>query len=596
MTNPNQPPQLREWYAAYRQRFLASVDQLANQLPQRTQRFPAPVHWFVSRQPKLTLILLAVVTALLVIWMGGRFLSGVFSGLLLLAIFAIYIGSWAWLLKLRMEQGIKVGKAIVFSAIAFFIGGFIPFLPHIILLLVENGDSVRRGTKLVRDVDLQRILIKRQSEMPASVARYPLLDIAGIELPTYLENLGFFFVGSPGSGKTQAIKRLLAILKQRPDFRVMVLDRNGELLETFYQEGFDLLFNPRDTRSLTWNHVSEGMEPETIAAALVPDDPKDRFFSEAAKSLLADLYERCRSNAEVWEVISTFSMKDLQDFLTGGVSARYFGGENTGASVLSTLVNEMRFYRKLFDDEGFSFSKWGRSDDPRWVFCSIFEDDAELFKSLYSMAFELMLKGLLSHPDPEARQMKTAIVIDELGALNQLRSLSRLLAEARKFGGTAILGTQTEAQIDRNYGELDRRTILQGTATKLILNCRDGQTAEMMANLIGKQERIDTTYGRSSQGLRTSYSQNEQIRETHAVMPSQLQALPQLEGYLTISDGTPPAQVKLVAQSYPKQAVRFIPCTIPNYSPTLPPATGEGGNNGGKGKTQQFNRFEQRGR
>ena len=571
MTNPNQPPQLPERNATSRQRFLAAVDQLATQLSQRTQRFPAPVHRFGLRQPKPALVLLAVVTALLVIWMGGQFLSGFFSGLLLLAIFAVYIGSWVLLLKLRMEQGIKVAKAIVLSAIAFLIVGFIPFLPHLVLLLVENGNTVRRGTKLVRDVDLQRILTQRQSEVPASMARYPLLDIAGIRLPTYLENLGFLFVGSPGSGKTQTIKRLLAILKQRPDFRVMVLDRNGELLEAFYQEGLDLLFNPRDARSLTWNHVSEAMEPETIAAALVPDDPKDRFFSEAAKSLLADLYERCRSNTEVWEVISTFSLKDLQDFLTGGVSARYFGGETTGGSVLSTLVNQMRFYRKLFDDEGFSFSKWGRSDDPRWVFCSIFEDDAELFKPLYSMAFELMLKGLLSHPDPEARQMKTAIVIDELGALHPLRSLSRLLSEARKFLGTAIIGTQTEAQIDRNYGELDRRTILQGTATKLILNCRDGQTAEMMANLIGKQERIDITYGRFRQGLSTTYAHHEQIRETHAVMPSQLQALPPLEGYLTISDGTPPARVKLTAQGYPKQAVRFLPAATPNYAPPLPP-------------------------
>lgn len=79
-------------------------------------------------------------------------------------------------------------------------------------------------------------------------------------------------------------------------------------------------------------------------------------------------------------------------------------------------------------------------------------------------------------------------------------------------------------------------------------------------------------------------------------MPSQLQALPPLEGYLTIADGTPPARVKLTAQGYSKQAARFVPSTISNYSPTLPPAAGEGGVNGGKGKSQQFNRFENRGR
>jgi Arc/MetJ-type ribon-helix-helix transcriptional regulator len=149
-------------------------------------------------------------------------------------------------------------------------------------------------------------------------------------------------------------------------------------------------------------------------------------------------------------------------------------------------------------------------------------------------------------------------VVDELGALNQLRSLSRLLSEARKFGGTAILGTQTEAQIDRNYGELDRRVILQGTCTKLILNCRDGKTAEVMADLIGKQARIDITKGKSRQGLAMSHSQNEQIREVHTVMPGELQSLPPLEGYLTISDGTPAARVKIEAQGYGKGVQRFV--------------------------------------
>ena len=73
----------------------------------------------------------------------------------------------------------------------------------------------------------------------------------------------------------------------------------------------------------------------------------------------------------------------------------------------------------------------------------------------------------------ENRWMKTAIIIDELGALNKLGSLNQLTAESRKFGGTLILGTQTDAQIDKIYGEYDTRIVLQGRATKLILNCRD---------------------------------------------------------------------------------------------------------------------------
>jgi type IV secretory pathway TraG/TraD family ATPase VirD4 len=134
------------------------------------------------------------------------------------------------------------------------------------------------------------------------------------------------------------------------------------------------------------------------------------------------------------------------------------------------------------------------------------------------------------------------------------------LRQAQLFGPlAAILETQTEAQIDRNYGEWYRRVILQGTCTKLILNCRDGKTAEVMPDLIGKQERVDITRSDTRQGLiGGSVSKSEQIREVHTVMPGELQSLPPLEGYLTISDGTPAARVMIEAQGYGKGVRRFV--------------------------------------
>lgn len=518
--------------------------------------------------------------------MIGLSIPGI-SGLLNLA---LGLGAIAFVILFAAARGeIKLTYRTVFLTILciLFSPILILFSPLLLLLLLPRLRSgVQRGAQLQTAPELQRQLSTAQAQTPIESAFFPLLEIAGIQLPNYLENLGFFLVGSPGSGKTQAIKQMLAKMRDRPDFRVMVLDRNGELAESFYDEHRDLLFNPNDARSVSWSHAHEGMEPETIAGGLVPDDPKDRFFSEAAKSLLSDLYERCSSNAEIWDVISTFSLNDLQDFLRGGVSARYFGSENTGASVLSTLVNEMRFYKKLADGDGFSFSDWGRSENPQWLFLTVFENDSELFKPLNSMAFELMLRGLLSHPDPESRYMKTAIVIDELGALNPLRSLSRLLSEARKFSGTAVLGTQTEAQIDRNYGEHDRRIILQGTATKLILNCRDSQTAEMMANLIGKQERIDLT--RTKSGLIRS-SLQEQIRDVHLVLPTELQSLPKLEGYLTIADGTSPAKVRVEPRSYPKISDRFVPAQLP--SRPVPPSPNTTSNSNSSGNSHQRSPF-----
>ncbi len=423
---------------------------------------------------------------------------------------------------------------------------------------IKKG-KVQRGTELTADTkELQLDLNHKHQEFLTKRSApevLPRFSIGSIQLPAYLENLGIFTVGSPGSGKSQAIAQLLSELKQRPDFRVVCFDRNGEFTESFYDESKDLIFNPTDARTVNWSHKVEQARPETIAAALVPDNHKEPFFSDAARSLLSDLYERCDDNAEIWGALAGLSVEEFKDFVKGGISHRYFISEKTGGSVLSSLINYARFYKDLPDSgEPLSFVKWAREGDPRSLFLPLFEEDSELYKPLYSAAFELVLKGLLSN---ENRQIKTAIVIDELGALNKLRSLSRLLSESRKFGGCPIIGTQTEAQIRKTYGDEDTRILLQGTATKLILNCRDGQTATIMAELIGKQERLEITnsYTVALGGRKT---QSESIRETYAVMPSELQALPPLEGYLLISDGTPPAKVQVTPRSYPPVAKRLI--------------------------------------
>ncbi|MEO1187157.1 MAG: type IV secretion system DNA-binding domain-containing protein [Cyanobacteria bacterium J06636_27] len=49
------------------------------------------------------------------------------------------------------------------------------------------------------------------------------------------------------------------------------------------------------------------------------------------------------------------------------------------------------------------------------------------------------------------------------------------------------------------------------------------------------------------------------MRETAAVLPSELQNLPSLEGYLVIADGSSPARVKVTPKSYPSDTPRFIP-------------------------------------
>lgn len=379
--------------------------------------------------------------------------------------------------------------------------------------------------------------------------KQPQLTLAGFRLPSYLEDLGIFCVGSPGSGKTQAIAKLIQELQQRNDYRLVCLDRNGEFTTSFFREGKDLLFNPVDSRSVGWCHRGESASVETIAAGIVPlNSSSDPFWPVSARNFLSEVYQRAMTNAEVWTIFNQLSTEQLRMLLRNSMFNKYFDSEKTLASIIASATSYTRFYSQLPDkEEQIDFWHWAESGDERCLFLPLFERDAQLYKPLYSMVLELIILGLLSNVE---REIKTAIIIDELGALQPIGSLSRLLAEGRKSKATTILATQTVAQIDKIYGRYERQILLQGTATKLILNCRDPDSAMTMAEIIGYQEILEEY--RHSQGIMAT------VRSRYAVMPSEIQNLPPLSGYLMFGSDVPAVRGEITPVDYPVIAPRLL--------------------------------------
>ena len=446
-------------------------------------------------------------------------------------------------------------KLFLFTFILTFIAIFLLFKPKD--LLGKHNKNVLRGAKVIPNRQLKAILKKKPR-----FKNKPQLKIAEIPIPAEYENLGFFMFGSPGTGKTQAISQMTATLRERSDFRAIIFDRSGEMLEKFYDSTRDIIFNPFDARSVAWSHVMESARPETMAAALIPrESEKEPFFSNAGRVVMAELFRQTGSNQELWSLLKS-DTKKINSFIAETLAARYTGEERSAASVLSTVSNYCQFYPYLTKPQNktISFFDWARTDHPGWIFITLEENDSELLKPLHSLIFELMLKGLLSN---KHRKMKTAIVIDELGALNQLPSLHRLMSESRKYGGCPILGTQTKSQITKIYGKDDTSTILQGTQTKLILRSVDHETAVSMADIIGKQEyiHIAENYSHSRRAGRIGNSKtdsfNEQIRESYAVMPDEIKSLSKLSGYLKIDQYCAP--IKLKPRNFPPRARRYVP-------------------------------------
>jgi type IV secretory pathway TraG/TraD family ATPase VirD4 len=140
------------------------------------------------------------------------------------------------------------------------------------------------------------------------------------------------------------------------------------------------------------------------------------------------------------------------------------------------------------------------------------------------------------------RDQRLWFVVDELDSLGAIDGLKDALARLRKFGGRCVLGFQSLAQVWATYGAGEANTIVENCSNTLILRCSGGEqgTSQFASRLIGEREVMhrQTSRGRDregwlpSRGQRCSTSVSEQRITEFAVMPSELEQLPDLTGYL----------------------------------------------------------------
>jgi hypothetical protein len=125
------------------------------------------------------------------------------------------------------------------------------------------------------------------------------------------------------------------------------------------------------------------------------------------------------------------------------------------------------------------------------------------------------------------------------------------------LGGMAM--ANRIAQVSSTYGAGDAQTIIENCGNTLILRCsgsENGGTSHFASRLIGEREivRRQTSHGRDREsalifkGSRRSTSTSEQHVTEVAVMPSELEQLPDLCGYLKTASSHVWRRVRLARQ------------------------------------------------
>ena len=422
-----------------------------------------------------------------------------------------------------------------------------------------DGDEHVRGTYLVSAKDLKRWSKRKwrayEKRFGADFKTAPRYTIAGIEFPPNAVEAQTAISGTVGTGKSNAIKELLAGVRAHKG-RAIIYDRMGALIREFYDPERDIIINPFDARSQSWSPFNEAERPEIftqMAEVLIPDRQgiSDPFWSQSARLVFdyaaRELLKKGQTtNAALRQAILNIPTDDLA-FLLEQTPGRHVLNKDiakTAGSIRANLVAELRFLEFLRDDgEQFSIRDWVKNGQDGFIFLSGDAERAAATRNIISTLFEVAANALMTCP--ESHDPRVWFFMDEVPTLNRMPFLPKSLAEIRQFGGAFVVGYQVYSQLEDTYGDKAAQTIAGNLNNRIVLNTPDADTAERFSKSLGSEDveerRESLTVG--AHEARDGVGFSQQRVERRIVTASQIQSLPQFEGYIRFAYDAPTAFV-----------------------------------------------------
>jgi type IV secretory pathway TraG/TraD family ATPase VirD4 len=404
------------------------------------------------------------------------------------------------------------------------------------------------------------------------------LTLAGAIVPFLDETKHFKMIGTTGTGKSTAIRELLGAALARGD-RAVFADPDGGYRERFFNRyRGDIILNPFERHSVKWDpfaEINDSYDIEQLAAGLIPatEDASSNEWRGYARTFLSAVVRRCRRErrcgcAELWRLLALAPSEELRYVVADTPAQPFLDPENARmfGSIRSVTMSAIAAleYIQAQRSAPFSIREWVRANSGSGALFIPYK--AGQIAALRSMiATWVRIAVFEAMNAKEDHDQRLWFVIDELDALGAIEGLKDALARLRKFGGRCVIGFQSIAQVSGTYGVAEAQTIVENCGNTLILRCsgsENGGTSQFASKLIGEREvvRRQTTRGIdregafSARGVRRSKNISEQHVTEAAVMPSQIEQLPDLCGYL--KSASSPAWLKV---SFGKRRRRFHP-------------------------------------
>ena len=420
------------------------------------------------------------------------------------------------------------------------------------LLRRKSSESHKRGVVLI---DHRRFLARTPRQRDPGVEG---LTLAGVRVPFLDETKHFKMIGTTGTGKSSAIRRLLAGALARGD-RVVFADPDaGYQLRFFNRYRGDVVLNPFDPLSVRWDpyaEINHAYDVEQLTSGLIPssDDASSNEWRSYARTFMAAVIRRSRaerpSPTELWRLLAVAPADELRQLVAGTPAQSFLEPDNARmfGSIRSVAVSAIAALEHVQAQRAASFSvrEWVRAGcAPGALFITYKAAQIAALRSMIATWMRLAIFEAMN--GREDHDQRLWFVVDELDALGAIDGLKDALARLRKFGGRCVLGFQSVAQVSGTYGSAEAQSLVENCGNTLVLRCsgsESGGTSQFASRLIGDREvvRRQTTRGTdregtfSARGVRRSKNVSDNHVTEAAVMPSQIEQLPDLSGYLKLA-------------------------------------------------------------
>ena len=422
---------------------------------------------------------------------------------------------------------------------------------------IKNDEHIR-GARLIAE-----------SEISLQTDGTGILPMGKILIPESLSRRHIFIGGQTGSGKsTVLIQHVDAI--QRAQRRALVNDFKGELVERFYRPERDLILNPLDSRGLGWtifNELKNKPDLGAIAGSLIPAATgEDRFWVSAAQDVLRGVMAYChntgqRSNAALWKAITSPTAdlaKMCQQTSSGQAGFSYLQDHSSKlASGVVAVLMSYAGWLEFASDGPFSLREWAGNSDDNIIYITTLDELANTLCPYISLFADLAGKRLLALPEQPEDNRTIYFILDELGNMQKLPTVKRLLTAGRSKGVVVEIGVQDLAGIESVYDREDCRTIVNNCGSKMIMNLGDPDTAKFFSELAGEEEfwQAATSYNIGQDSERGGEKHNRQVQTRKVVLPAEIMRLAVGQGYFMLPGGNP--------------ALISVPWTAANKRPSI---------------------------